>query len=212
MRIELSQSTLERKLNRSRKAIVAKIQSGELKPDGAIVCGGKQNFTFDAVHLPAIRKLFAGGHQVVMSLMLFAVLAFHTAAADLGFFNLVNASTNNIAGMATNVYGSSFNAIDVSEVDYLGVQVLVRPTGATTNGAVTLKWGGSIDSTSYDTDWHSMVIPVDGPTNKVFTTVLDVRGLAVLRLVAGLNTNSTAMTNIQVRYRRKAGWVRHLTS
>lgn len=109
-------------------------------------------------------------------------------------------ATNNVAVAFTNTY----NAIDISEHDYVGVQFTFKGTGAAT-GTVQVNGVQSIDSSNYETTPSFSKLVVMNGTTAVSTNwdILVPTGRS-FRFTLG-NTNTTvAVTNIVFKYTFKS--------
>jgi hypothetical protein len=152
-----------------------------------------------------MKKLFP------IALSILSICAARAADIQIGLPNpgspiaVMTGGTNNVAGLTTQVYTTNLFVIDASLADDIGLEFSLRSIGATTNGSANFRIGKSIGGGIYDTNTTWIVaVPLNGPSNVVLLTNLNVNGLASLNISSLDNTNANALTNVSVRVRQKA--------
>ncbi len=123
-----------------------------------------------------------------------------------GPYHFVN--TNGVAGNATNnvavAFTNSYSAIDISEHNYLGVQLTFKGTGAAT-GTVQVDGFQSIDSSNYETTASfSKLVVMNGTTLVSTNWDISVPTGRNIKFTLG-NTNTTvAVTNLVFQWCTKS--------
>lgn len=109
--------------------------------------------------------------------------------------SLVTGGTNNIAAMATNVYGNTFTVAKQNDCGFS----FKGKTTIDTNVTLTAVFAKSIDSTDYETAPSVLLsIPFAGTTN-VFLTNIAVNGVCSLKFVELRNTTYGVVTGLVVK-------------
>lgn len=156
-----------------------------------------------------MKKLFALFALVGVAILLAMTGQTQTVIVDRrdGPFAFVNTNgvaadhaTNNVAVAFTNTY----NAINISEHDYTGVQLTFKGTGSAT-GTVQVNGFQSIDSSNYETTpSFSKLVTMNGTTAVSTNWDISTPTGQSFRFTLG-NTNTTvAVTNIVFKYSFKS--------
>jgi hypothetical protein len=137
--------------------------------------------------------------KAVACVALFLV-PFAASAQEGREYELLGGGTNSISALSTNVYSIT---LAVSECDNMGLQLTAR--GHSGNpGSISAFFTDSLNSTEYSTaSAFAVTLPLDATNLTSVVTNWPLPGEAVVKLVSIANTNSVAITNIQLRARFK---------
>lgn len=115
--------------------------------------------------------------------------------------NLIG-GTNRILLATSNVYTADIPAQRGSQV---AIQCSFKMTGA---GATSNIWwyvDASVDGSTWNPRVHTLGAAANGTTQVIFQTNINVGAMPFLRLSSVYNTNTIAVTNLDMRYAIKTG-------
>jgi hypothetical protein len=144
--------------------------------------------------MKTILKAIAG--LCALCFLLFIIPQVHAQQYDI-LATLYAGGTNNVAAATTN--STAAKVIGLAKYDEVAIDVKFKLTGGTGTDSVVFKLDEGLDNSNWLANRRTISVAASGTNTVYFCTNMTVNSLGYLRLNVIENSNTNAITNLQIR-------------